>query len=845
MKNSLLKNALPHIAAIAIFYLVAIIYCSPALQGLILNQHDILGVKGMTQQSVEFYEKYGHYPLWTNALYSGMPAFQVFIAGKYNIGLGWLHHLFTGFLPYPAGLFFLSSLSFYILSRVLKIKPWIGILGGLAYALASYNAIIIAVGHISKFAALAYAPAVLAGIILVMQRKYFTGFALTLLFTTLFFVQNHVQAAYYFFILFGCLFVAFLVKCIQEKQIKHLLVSTGLLAIAFAISAFSFAVILLPSMEYTKETMRGGRSELTHKDSVKGNQTKGGLDKDYAFLWSMGKSELMTFALPNFYGSSSNPGELGEDGKLIEAFQQSGLPQEAANYFYGRMSPYWGDQPNTSGPVYFGAIICMLFIAGLIFVPRKYLWWIIPATIFTAILAVGSNLKGINYFLFDYMPFLKKFRAPSQALIVPQLTFSLVAILALQQIFYGNIERSEFLKKLKYSAIAWGAVLLIYIGVFFTASFKNQKDADNKKAITEQLSGMMAQGSTPDAAMTSQASGIATSLINGLAADRKTMYGSDLLRLLIISLLAAVIIWLVTSKKLKPLAGVILLAAITLYDVINVDMRYLNKENYVTEEDFLAPYNATAADMQIKTDTSYYRVVDQTAGNPFDGNARASYHHNSVGGYSAVKMGLYQDLVDRQLSQGNMKVFNMLNAKYFITVDPSSNQAVPQLNSGAYGPVWFVKNVRFVKNADEEMDALTTLNSRDSAVADQREQTKVTVQPVYDSTATIALVKNMNDEILYTSNAATNQFAVFSEIYYPYGWKAYIDGKETPIVKVNYLLRGLNVPAGKHDIRFEFKPESYEKGNTLMLVGGIISLLVIAAWLGWLGYGFYKKQKLT
>jgi len=830
MKNINFKNALPHLIAVALFLVIAVVYCLPVFQGMVVSQHDMLGTRGMTQQSIEFFEKNGYYPLWTNAMFGGMPAFQILLAAKYNIGILWMNNLFTLFLPSPASLFFLSCICFYILTQVLKLKPWIGILGSLGYSFASYNAIITVVGHVTKFASMGYAPLVLAGIILLMQRKYILGFALTLVSSTLFFFQNHVQIVYYFMLLFVCLGIAFLIQTIKTKDFRHLLTSAFLAFAAITISACSFAVILLPTQEYAKETMRGGRSELTI-GVKKENLSAGGLKKDYAFQWSYGKEETFTFILPNYSGSSNDPAEFGENSKVITTLQESGLPTEGINYFYRYMSPYWGDQPNTAGPVYLGAIICMLFIAGLFLVQKKYLSWLIPATLIGIVLAWGSNFSTVNYFLFDHLPSLNKFRAPSMAMVLPQFTFALIASLALQEIFYGNLDQKILFKKLKYAAIGCGAVLAILIAVYFTSSFTNEKTSEAKKAITEQLSQSMNQGKPPTQEMTNQANTMAGNFTKALIEDRKGLFGSDLLRLIIFFALGGGIIWLGSKKKMTPLLAISLLTLISFIDLITVSSRYLNKSKYATPEDYLSGFTPTAADNQIKMDTSYFRVFDEAGGDPFQ-DSRTSYFHNSIGGYSPAKLGLYNDLIEHQLGKGNMEVFNMLNTKYFITTG-QKNQPVAQLNPSANGPVWFVKAIKYVNNADAEMMALDSLHSRDTAVIDKREQSKVTVAPQYDSSAAIRLIKNLNDHITYQSNASTSQFAVFSEIYYPNGWKAYIDDKETPIVKVDYALRGLNIPAGDHTIKFVFAPASYNLGNTLNLIAGIISIiaLIICAFL--------------
>lgn len=413
------------------------------------------------------------------------------------------------------------------------------------------------------------------------------------------------------------------------------------------------------------------------------------------------------------------------------------------------------------------------------------------------------------------------------AMIVPQFTFALMATLALQQIFFGDLPKAVLFKKLKSGAIACGAVLAILAGVYFSSSFTNEKTRGIKKSITEQLSQSMSQGKPPTPEVTAQATTLSNSFNQALIEDRKRLFGNDLLRLFLFVGLGAGIVWLGSRKTISPMVAITALTLLSFIDLISVASRYLNKEKYTTPEDYLVGFTPNPADLQIKQDTSYFRVFDQAGGDPFQ-DSRSAYFHNSIGGYSPAKLGLYNDLIEFQLSKGNMEVFNMLNTKYFIT-GGQGGQPVAQINPMANGPVWFVKEIRYVNNADEEMKALDSLQTKEVAVADKSEQSKITVAPVTDSTAVINLVTNRNDEITYHSKSSTDQFAVFSEIYYPNGWKAYIDGKETPIVKVNYALRGLNVPAGEHAIRFEFAPASYDRGNTISLVAGILSILALIA----------------
>jgi hypothetical protein len=832
MNKSIWQRVQPHVLAIGVFLLVSAFYCLPALQGLIVNQSDIIGWKGMAQQSIEFKEKHGHFPLWTNSLFSGMPAYQVYLEAKYNISIAWLDSVFRGFLPNPAGFFFLNCIGFYILCVVVRLRTWVAIFGALAYAFASYNPILIATGHITKLAAMGYSPAVLAGLLLLTQRKYVLGFITTLLFATLLFFQNHIQIVYYTILIALCASVAFAIQAIRKKEIKHLLVTGGLALVAAGISAASYAVMLMPLNEYVKETMRGGRSELTI-NNAKENKSKGGLDKDYAFSWSYGIGESMTFILPAARGGSSGPGELpSENSKSVEAMQDSQLPEEAINYFYRYLNAYWGDQPSTSGPVYFGVIVMLLAIAGLFIVRSWHLGWIIAVSLLGILLSWGKNFSSFNYFLFDYLPMYNKFRAPSMSLVIPQLSFALLAAFALQELLYGNWDPKTLWKKLKSATIVTGLLLVIMIFGYFNSDYKSERDKDVKGLISQTMERVISQGKQPTDQISQQANTIASSIMTGLTTDRKNLYSSDLVRSLLFFALGFVLIFLAYRKKFKPLYLAVGFILISFIDLIGVDLRYLSKSNYIAEDELLGTtFTPNRADLQIKQDTGYYRVFDQNG--DFQDNSRSAYHHNSIGGYNPAKLALYQDLIEHQLSKNNMQVMNMLNTKYFIVSGQQDQQPMAIPNPEALGPVWFVKAIRFVNNADEEMKALDSIAPKDTAIADKREQSKIPIMPQFDSTASIRLVQNLNDQILYESKSTSNQFAVFSEIYYPYGWKAFVDGKETPIARVNYVLRGLPVPAGDHKIEFRFEPKSKANGDMISLVISILSWILLIGGLIW------------
>ncbi|MBO9571479.1 MAG: YfhO family protein [Chitinophagaceae bacterium] len=832
MNKSLWQKIQPHAIALGIFFIISCVYCLPVFKGQIVAQYDHEGWKGMAQQSLEFKEKYGHFPLWTNSIFSGMPAFQIAIGSTYNITIAWLHHLFTLFLPSPAGLFFLACLGFYILSMVLRIKNKIAILGSLAYAFASYNAVIVAVGHTSKFSSMGYAPAVLAGLILLTQRKYLLGFITTLVFGTQLFYQNHVQIVYYTLLMAVCIAIVYLIHCIKNKDLVHFAKTAGLAAVAGVLSMLSYAVVLFPTYDYSKETMRGGRSELK-QPGEEGNKTKGGLDKDYAFGYSYGITEVLTIAVPRMYGGSS--GEMQPGSKTAEVIsERTGLDEERADQFaqniagYGA-GPYWGPQGGTAGAVYFGAIICVLFIFGLIFYSGWNKQWIIAATILGIFLAWGKHFSAFNYFLFDYLPFYNKFRAPSMALVIPQLTFPLLACLGLNEIFDNKFDKEVLWKKFKLASIVSGIFVAVLVILYFMFDYKSDTDNILRERLSTTMVQQMSQNGQANPEQLQQAQDFGRAISNALKEDRKSLYGSDLVRSLVFIALAFGLLYLYAKNNLSRNIVSIGLIALVFIDLIGVDLRYLSSKNYVDKEEFDNVFIPTKADEQILQDKSFFRVFN-TSGDPFQQSpetSRTSYLHNSVGGYHPAKLALYNDLIREQLSKGNMNVFNMLNTKYFIVTNPADKQPAAQQNPKALGNAWFVKAVKYVNSADEEMRALDNFSPADTAIIDKREQSKILYPAQYDSTATISLVENVNDKITYKSSSSNNGLAVFSEIYYPHGWKAYIDGKEAPIARVNYVLRALSIPAGKHDIEFRFESRAFTTGNNISMIVGVISILIL------------------
>lgn len=829
MNKSLWERVKPHAIAFGIFFVVSCLYCLPAFKGLVVAQYDASGWMGMAQQSLEFKEKYGHFPLWTNAIFSGMPAFQIAAGSMHNITIAHLHHLFTLFLPEPAGLFFLACGGCYILCMALGVRSRIAILAGLAYAFASYNAVIVSVGHTTKFSAMGYAPAVLAGLVLLTQRRYLLGFITTLVFSTTLFFQNHVQIAYYTLLMALCLGVAYAIEAIRQKQWAHLGKVFGLAVVAGVMGALSFAVLLFPTYDYSRETMRGGRSELVSANKPADNKSKGGLDKDYAFDYSYGITEVLTIVAPRIFGGSA--AELPENSKVVSEFvERTGSSEERAmqvtsNFF----RPYWGPQQGTAGAVYFGAALCLLFIFGMVYYTGWHSHWLIAASVLGIILAWGKSFPAVNYFLFDYLPFYNKFRAPSMALVIPQLGFPVMAALGLNTILDHRFDKQVFWKKFKLASIVSGILALVLVLLYFTLDYRSETDTAARTQLSSAMLQQMSQQGQPTPAMQQQADEFGRSIANAARDDRRSLYGSDLFRSIIFMALALGLLYLYAKEKLNKNIFLAALTVLVFIDLIMIDLRYLNADRYVDKEQFTDIFTPTAADLQIMQDTSYYRVFNSD-GDPFQlspATSRTSYLHNSVGGYHPAKLALYNDLIFQQLVKGNIQVFNMLNTKYFMSTNPADQKTVAQQNPDALGAAWFVKASKVVNNANEEMRALDNFHPRDTMVVDKRELPKIKFQPTADSSAKIQLVENVNDLIVYKSSSAKNGFAVFSEIYYPNGWTAVIDGQETPIVKVNYLLRGLSIPAGTHTIEFRFAPASFVIGDRITLIIGILSILIL------------------
>ncbi|HVI43893.1 MAG TPA: YfhO family protein [Chitinophaga sp.] len=816
MKQNWLKAILPHLAAIGIFILLATVYCSPVLEGKIVNQSDMMNVKGMAKEAKDFYEKTGENPLWSNSMFSGMPTYVVY-TGPGSNKLAYMNHVLTLFLPDPVNMLFMAMICMYLLACILDFKYWIRILGAIAFAFCSYNVILIDVGHVTKMWDIAVMPAVLAGIILTYRGKLITGAALTALATGVLVYNNHLQMIYYTLIMVLCLVAAAFVHSYKEKTLPQFFKASVLLGIAGILAVLPSIDTLLITKEYADYTMRGSKSELTLDQEDVTQKKSTGLEIGYAFDWSYGTMETFTMLIPGFAGNSSSQ-KLGTGSHVYEQLVAMGVPAAQAEQYMdqGRFPLYYGAQAKgTSGPVYVGAIICFLFILSLLLVSSWHKWWLLAVTVIGTILAWGKNLSFINDFLFYHLPLYNKFRAPAQALVLPSLTFVILACWALQEVVNGKHTKEELLKKLKNATYITGG-LIIVVGIIgsFVYSFTGPGDA----GVLQMFSQMM--GGEENGKL----------VMRAIEKDRSSLLLKDSIRSLVFVAIAAGAIWAYIQGKLKwQAAGIILAVAVTV-DLVQVDKNYLNGDSFMDEANFMGQLTPSQADLQILQDTDpYYRVLNLTVA-PFD-NAAPSYFHKNIGGYSPAKLWIYQDLISHQIAKNNIKVLNMLNTKYIIVPDQKTNLPVAQRNPDNNGNAWFVKGIVWAPDANTEMKTLDYLNNKDSVVIDKRFEGHVGngFRPGNDSSASIRLTKYGLNKLEYTSSNSQEGLGVFSEIYYPAGWTAAIDGKPADIIRVDYALRALKIPAGQHKIEMTFAPATFYKGQRISGISSALLLLLAAA----------------
>ncbi len=810
------KKFIPYIVAIIVFLTITFVYFSPLFEGKRLQQHDIAMFKGMSKEITDFREKTGEEPLWTNSMFGGMPAWQISVHYAGNLMKG-IDKALQLWLPSPAGLVFLYFLGFFVLMLVLGVDVWVSIIGAVAFALSSYFFIILGAGHNSKAHAIGYMAPVLAGIIWAYRGKYLKGGALFALALALEINAGHLQITYYLLILILVYGVYILIENIRNKTMSNFWKATGILLIAALLAIGTDTTRLWGTWEYGKYTMRG-KPELTKEKEVK----SGGLDKDYITAWSYGIGETWSLLIPDVKGGAS--GYLSTNEKAM-----SKVPREYRKII-GQQNAYWGDQPGTSGPVYVGAIIVFLFVLGLFILEDRLKWAMLAATVLAIMLSWGKNFMWFTDFFIDYIPGYNKFRAVSMILVIVELTIPLIAILALDKILRNP---GILIKKQKEFYVAFGltgGIALIFWlmpGTFF--SFFSQFEI--------QQFNMLKRSNDPAqiAAFT-----------DALKTARIAVFKADAIRSFLFILAAAALLYFFAKGKVKKSWMIAGIAVLVLVDLYPVDRRYLNNDNYVRARKMEQPFEKTVADEYIFKDKSPdFRVLDITK-NVFN-DASTSYFHQSIGGYHGAKLQRYQDLIDEYLHSeieavknafrkqpspdavdnvlSKQQVINMLNTKYIIY----SPAAQPVLNRFAFGNAWFVNDYKIVNNADEEIAALGKTDLKAVAVVDKRFKNQIEGKkfPI-DASATIKLKSYAPNHLVYEFSSKTNQLVVFSEIYYDKGWNAYIDGKKSPYFRADYVLRAMEIPAGKHTVEFKFEPKVWSIGEKISLVSSILLLLAVA-----------------
>jgi hypothetical protein len=801
------KKIIPYGIAIVIFVLAALIYFSPVLEGKKILQSDIVQFTGMSKEIQDYRAEHHTEPYWTDAAFGGMPAFQVSTYFPYDF-IKKIDDVIR-FLPHPANYLFLYFIGFFVLLSVLKIDWRLAIFGSLAFGLSTYLIVILGVGHNAKAHAIGYFPLVLSGVLLVFQRRYFWGFVITTLASALEITAGHVQMTYYLLFVLMALGISEFIKAIQNKQIPVFFKSIGVLLVAAILAVGMNANHLLPTREYAKESTRS-KSELTLQPDGSPRENTGGLDKSYITEYSYGITETFNLFIPRFMGGG-NAEDLGRDSETYRFLKdQIGIKQ--AKDFAAHAPTYWGTQPIVAAPAYIGAIFIFLFVLSLFILPKQTKYWLLGSIILALLLSWGKNLNFLTEFFIDYVPMYDKFRAVSSIQVVLELSIPILGMLALHQfLFNADATGPKKEKALLYSTYITGGIALFFL-VFGRSwfSFESTMDAEYDQMIP----------------------GMADALIQ----DRKSIFTSDSLRTLVLVVLVAATLWLWLKNKLKIVPVILIVGFLMVYDLASVAKRYVNKEDFVRATQVEEPFEASEADLAILKDKSHYRVANFNVNPLNDGST--SYFHKSIGGYHAAKPRRYQELFDYQIAQNNFEVLNMLHTKYIIGTGQQGETQV-QVNDQSYGNAWFVNEIAWVKTADEEIKALDSLHKNKAVINEIYKKIIPENVGKIDSTASIQLEKYQPNQLIYKSKSNIPQITLFSEMYYPHGWKASIDGKEVEIFRANYVLRALVIPAGNHEIVFKFDPEIIRKGGTFSLISFIFFIVLIGIGIG---YEFYKKK---
>ena len=814
---TLLKKCLPDVLAVLLFAVLAFAYFFPAdIEGRILYRHDASAGRGAGQEGIEYLQKTGERSRWTNALFGGMPTYQMAPSYGSTDLLTKAVNAYHLWLPENVWFVFAYLLGFYILLRAFDFRQHLAALGSIIWAFSTYFLIIIAAGHIWKVWALAYLPPMIAGLVLAYRGKYLWGLLLTSVFTAFEINANHVQMTYYYLFIIVALVIAWLVEAVQQHQMARFLKATAVCALGAAIGLCINLSNLYHTWEYSKESMRG-KSELVKQNSA--NQTSSGLDRDYITQWSYGIDETWTLLIPNTKGGASMPMSMSETA------MKHANPDYAS--IYDQIGQYWGEQPGTSGPVYVGAFVMLLFILGLFIVKGPVKWALLAATVLSILLSWGRNFMGFTDFFLDYVPMYAKFRTVASILVIAEFTIPLLAMLALKKIFDGEVSKEKLKVPLIVSFVLTGGVALLFslMPETFFGSFISSSEM-------RALQSLPAEHIQP--------------LIANLTEMRQAVFTADALRSFYIILAGTGILLACLYGKLKKEYTVGILLVLCLVDLWTVNKRYLNDEMFVPKSEREAPQEKTQTDeLILRDETLDYRVLN-LASNTFNEN-ETSYYHKSIGGYHAAKLRRYQEMIEAYINPEMQQLFkavgeaagdmtqvngdsicpvlNMLNTRYFI-FPLEGGQTVPIQNPYVYGNAWFVDQIRYVDNANAELEGIAKLDPRHQAVADARFKTQLGEAVVQDTASVVTITSYEPNRLKYDVNSGKGGVLVFSEIYYP-GWTATVDGQPAELGRVNYILRAIHLQPGKHQVELAFFPKSVSVTETVAYIAFVLLLLIV------------------
>lgn len=809
-----LQKFYPHLIALIGFIIISLIYFYPVLKGQTIYQSDIVQYTGMAKEQNDFRAENNAEPYWTNSAFGGMPTYQ--LGAKYpHDYIGMLDDALR-FLPRPADYLFLYFLGFYGLLLVLKVDPLKAFFGAMAFGFSTYLIIILGVGHNAKAHAIAYMPMVIAGFILVFRKRYLVGGIVTMLAVALEINANHFQMTYYLLLLLLVFSVYFINKLYQEKELNQLPKIIGVFLVAVLFAVGTNATNLLATKEYAEFSTRS-KNELTFNPNGSKVTTNNALSREYITEYSYGIAESLNLIAPRLFGGS-NAENVGTSSKLYEFIINQGASPTEAEEFAENVPTYWGNQPIVAAPAYIGAIVFFLSILALFHDKRKIKYAFLAGAIFSLVLSWGKNFGILTDFFIDFVPVYDKFRAVSSIQVLLELCIPVLAIMGLQSFFKDEENQTKSLKLTGITAIGLIVVLFLAKGMF---DFTTPNDNYYIQAYGDEMG---------------------NAFINALKSDRASLYTADLLRSGFFMLVAFGVLWMYHKGKLVQNTAIIIIGVFMVGDLVFIDKNYVNSKDFVSKAEMSEPFEATQTDLQILQDTTHFRVFE-VAGNM--SSARSSFFHKSIGGYHAAKPRKIQQLFDYQIAKNNKEVLDMLNIKYIIQRD-EKGQEFASINPDANGNAWFVSKIQTVNSADEEMKALDKLDTKNVAVIgpsvnnDSYSVSSSALENNFtkDSLATIKLDLYKPNHLKYTSTNTNNGFAVFSEVYYKNGWTAMIDGKETPIQRVNYTLRGLEVPKGKHTIEFTFEPQVVKTGSTIALFSSIGMVLLIIG-----GVYFERKKK--